>query len=385
MHSPAPEYWWAIGIGTVGLALLTVAFLVTLVLSQKRLRTQLEETRKSERKYRNLFENSLVGMFRCTVPDLRIIDCNRTLLTILGRSDTENASSVFEELPSDVKASLRAMLLRVGSIENAEIRLMKAQGDPLWISVTCRMHASEGYAEGVVLDVTERRLAEERVREFHTQLRTLSARLESVREEERVRLARQVHDELGQILTAAKIHLTVLMDDASKAAARAKAGLVRKFASLIGVIDQAIDLVKNISYDLRPLALDELGLKEAVEWEAEQFGRKTGIRCRVQSEGDVELEREQATAVFRILQEALTNVARHAEAKTVEIELRAVNGTFFLKVSDDGRGITEPKANDPRSLGILGMRERAMFLGGEVHVFRNNGRGTVVNLTVPLK
>lgn len=385
MHSPAPEYWWAIGIGTLGLALLTVAFLATLVLGQRRLRTQLDATRKSEQKYRNLFENSLVGMFRCTVPDFRIIDCNQTLLTLLGRSDPENASSLFEELPSDIKASLRDALLRAGSIENAEIRLIGKEGNPLWISITCRMHTSEGYAEGVVLDVTERRLAEERVREFHTQLRTLSARLESVREEERVRLARQVHDDLGQILTAAKTHLTVLMDDASRVAARSKAGLAKKFACLIGVIDQAIDLVKNISYDLRPLALDELGLKEAVEWEAEQFGRKTGIHCRVRSEGDLELGREQATAVFRILQEALTNVARHAEAKTVNIEMRAMNGLFSLMVADDGRGIPERKANDPRSLGILGMRERAMFLGGEVHVFRNNGRGTVVNLTVPLK
>lgn len=385
MHSPVPEYWWAIGIGTVGLVLLTAAFLATLVLGQKRLRAQLEATEKSEKKYRSLFENSLVGMFRCTVPDFRIIDCNRTFRTILGREAGENLSLFFEELPAEVRGALRETLLREGGIENAEIKLTGEDGHSLWISLTCRMHPAEGYAEGVVLDITERRLAEERVLEFHTQLRTLSARLESVREEERVRLARQVHDDLGQILTAAKIHLTVLMDDASKVAVRAKADLARKFEALIAVIDQAIDLVKNISYDLRPVALDELGLKEAVEWEAEQFGRKTGIRCRVRSEGEVELEREQATAVFRILQEALTNVARHAEARTVEIELRAVDGTFRLRVADDGKGIAERKANDPRSLGILGMRERATFLGGEVQVFRNNGSGTVVNLSVPLK
>jgi PAS domain S-box-containing protein len=385
MHSPAPEYWWAIGIGTIGLVLLTVAFLVTLVLSQKRLRKQLDVTLQSEEKYRNLFENSLVGMFRCSFPDFRILDCNRTLLAILDKDDPSEVGDLFAKLSADRKDALRDTLMRTGHVENEEFEVPKDDGTAFWISVTCRLHGSDGYAEGVVLDITERKQAEERIQHFHAQLRTLSARLESVREEERVRLARQVHDDLGQILTAVKIHLTILMESTAKRSVRQKSGLVKKFDDLIAVIDNAIELVKNISYELRPLTLDDLGLKEAVEWEARQFGRKTGILCRVRSQGDVALERDQATAVFRIFQEALTNVARHSAASTVEVDLAATESCFRLRVVDDGRGITEHQANDSRSLGILGMRERAILLGGEVKVFQNNGRGTVVDLTVPFR
>lgn len=384
MHSPAPEYWWAIGIGTVGLFLLTAAFLVTLVLSQKRLRAQLDATRRNEAKYRNLFDNSLVGMFRISLTDFAILDSNKTFLAILKKSSLEECVNVFRSIPHERREILKQTLQNEGILENEEVELSREDGSVFWVSVTCRQHQSDGYAEGVVVDITERKYADVRLRDSHQQLRKLSARLESVREEERVRLARQVHDDLGQILTAVKIHLTVLADVSSIREARSRS-VLKKLESLISVVDNAIDLVKNISYELRPLTLEELGLKEAIEWETAQFGRRTGIRCRVQTSGEIALESEQSTAVFRIFQEALTNVIRHASAKTLVVHLSGLGETVSLEVADDGRGITDQQLSDSKALGILGMTERAMFLGGSLRISRNNGKGTIVGLTVPMK
>lgn len=383
MHSPAPEYWWAIGIGTVGLLLFTVVFLLSLVMNQKRLRAQLEATRRNEAKYRNLFDNSLVGMFRLSLADLVVLDSNKTFLQIFQKNSPDEAREVFRSIPSETKELLQNILRRDGMIDNEEIEMNREDGTRFWISLTCRLHPSEGYAEGVALDVTERKHAEERLRDSHQQLRSLSSRMESVREEERVRIARQVHDELGQILTAVKIHLTVLATGAGSQ--RGRTSLMKKLESLTSVIDDAIDLVRNISYELRPLALEELGLKEAIEWEASQVEQRSGMKCRVETSGEVALGREQSTAVFRIFQEALTNVVRHASAGKVVIRLNAGDDRLVLEVADDGAGIQDAHLADPRALGILGMKERAMFLGGSLQVTRNNGKGTVVGLTVPLK
>jgi len=385
MRSLGPEYWWAIGIGTVGLLLLTAAFLTTLVLSQKRLRAQLDATRRNEAKYRNLFDNSLVGMFRLSLTDFTVLDSNKTFLAIFRKNSLEEVLDVFWSIPPATREILKETLRRDGILENQEFEMTRDDGTAFWISMTCRLHQSEGYAEGILLDVTEQRHAEERLKDSHQQLRSLSSRLESVREEERVRIARQVHDELGQILTAVKLHLTVLAASAPGRDQRGKSSLLKKLESLIKVIDHAIDLVKNISYELRPLALEELGLKEAIEWEASHVGKRSGIRCRMEATGEIALEREQSTAVFRIFQEALTNVIRHASAKSVVIKLNSTGETLSLEVADDGKGITNQQLADSRALGILGMKERAMFLGGSLQVSRNDGKGTIVGLTVPLR
>lgn len=385
MHSPPPEYWWAIGIGTVGLLLLTAAFLVTLVVSQTRLRSQLNETRRNESKYRNLFDNSLVGMFRFSLNDLSVVDANKTLLAIFGKHSVAEAAGVFKSIPSDRREAITSALTLYGSLENEEMELTGAAGRRFWISMTCRAHETEGYAEGIVVDITERKLAEDRLLDSHQQLRNLSSRLESVREEERLRIARQVHDDLGQVLTAVKMQLTVMADAAKGRALRSKPGLEKKLESLASVIDHAIDLVRNISSELRPLALEELGLKEAIEWETVQVEKRSGLRFKLETGGEFRLTNEQSTAVFRIFQEALTNIQRHASASLVTIRLFAEAGILILEVTDDGRGITEEQIRHARALGILGMKERAMFLGGQLHVARNNGSGTIVDLRVPLE
>jgi signal transduction histidine kinase len=216
-------------------------------------------------------------------------------------------------------------------------------------------------------------------RRLDDQLRALHARIESIREEERTGIAREIHDELGQALTALK------MDIAWVARRLGDEGEVRaKLSEMSGNADGIIQTVRRISAELRPGVLDDLGLEAAIEWQAEDFCRRTGVRCDVRSQlGELKLDRHLATAVFRIFQEALTNVTRHANATHVDVDLRVEGEKLELEVSDDGVGITEGARGV--SLGLLGMRERARLLGGDCVVKRRVPRGTTVALTVPVQ
>jgi signal transduction histidine kinase len=216
-------------------------------------------------------------------------------------------------------------------------------------------------------------------RALDDQLRALAARIEAIREDERTAIAREIHDELGQALTALKLDLGWLgrriQDEA----------LTRKLGEMSRMADEVIGTVRRISSDLRPSVLEHLGLHAAIEWQAGEFTRHTGIPCDVRSEiGDLDLERELATAVFRIFQEALTNVARHASAQRVDVVVQLEHGNVVLEVADDGTGIPEVGPRD-RTLGILGMGERARRLGGTCVVKRRAPRGTLVSVTIPLR
>jgi PAS domain S-box-containing protein len=238
---------------------------------------------------------------------------------------------------------------------------------------------------GVIMDVTEQRLAEERLRRSHEELRALSERLRGVREEESTRIAREVHDEVGQALTAVNLEIAWLEKRVASSGGLAKEKLSEKLKSMAGLIDGTLAAVQRIVTDLRPSVLDELGLLAAIEWYVKQFEERTGIAYRVRSElDDLRIVGEKATAVFRTLQEALTNVARHAGATRVEIGLSADAERFRMEIMDNGRGIQEDQAGDPRALGLLGMRERAHFLGGELAIRGVPGKGTAVELTMPL-
>jgi PAS domain S-box-containing protein len=210
------------------------------------------------------------------------------------------------------------------------------------------------------------------------QMRALHARIESIREEERTGIAREIHDELGQALTALKMDLAWVarrLGDSDEVRA--------KLTEMAGSADAIIQTVRRISAELRPGVLDDLGLEAAIEWQAEEFTRRTSVRCEVHSQlGNLRLERHLATAVFRIFQEALTNVARHAGATQVQVELRADGGRLELEISDDGVGM--PEGTRSASLGLLGMRERARLLGGDCVVRRRSPRGTVVALSLPI-
>jgi signal transduction histidine kinase len=208
----------------------------------------------------------------------------------------------------------------------------------------------------------------------------LTTRLQLAREEERTCIAREVHDELGQALTGLKIDLAWLK---SRMTDRA---LVDRVQSVIVRIDGAMDTVRRIATDLRPSVLDDLGLVAAVEWQAQEFERSTGITVQLEVQAEhVDLEDICATTAFRILQETLTNVVRHARATRVKIALRVSAEALTLEVRDNGRGISAAEMASPRALGLLGSRERAIACGGELAIGGVRGKGTTVSLSIPLR
>jgi two-component system, NarL family, sensor histidine kinase UhpB len=212
----------------------------------------------------------------------------------------------------------------------------------------------------------------------------LALRLEVAREEERARVARELHDELGQVLTSLKLEFMWLVDELRRTEPRPGIQVVNKLQSLIGLIELSIQSVRQISSELRPALLDHLGLKEAIQWEATKFEARTGIRCRISLELKHEpRDRTRQLALFRILQEALTNVARHAHAGAVRISLRERGRMLTLTVRDNGRGITKKELSSVESIGLLGMTERARLLGGRVTITGVAGRGTTVTVQVP--
>ncbi|MGH7517903.1 MAG: PAS domain-containing sensor histidine kinase [Gemmatimonadales bacterium] len=266
-------------------------------------------------------------------------------------------------------------------VETDERRL---DGEPVWVEgdYLC-LYAPDGRIMGhfgIQRDITARRRHDEEVRRSREELRALAARLQSVREDERTRISREVHDELGQALTGLRLDFSWL-----KGRLKDKPELAERVQSAVSRIDGTIDTVRRIATELRPSVLDHLGLVAAVEWQAQEFEKRTGITVRLElSSAHPAVDDARATTVFRILQESLTNVARHAGATRVEIALALGPDTVTLQVADDGRGISEAERTALRSLGLVGIRERAIACGGECTVEGRPGQGTRVIARIPL-
>lgn len=233
----------------------------------------------------------------------------------------------------------------------------------------------------MISDITGRKQAEEQLQASREQLRSLSAHLESIREEERKNMAREIHDELGQMLTALKIDLSLLTNRLPKE----QELLLEKTKSMYELVDTAIQTVKRISVELRPGVLDDLGIAAALEWQAAEFEKLTGIRCEFSSNRkDIILDPDRSTAIFRIFQETLTNVVRHANATKLKASLKKEAGRIVLRIRDNGIGIEKKQISDPGAFGLIGMRERAHFLGGEVRISGTPGKGTTVAVSIPV-
>jgi PAS domain S-box-containing protein len=235
--------------------------------------------------------------------------------------------------------------------------------------------------EGIGRDITEHVLTEQRLRESEDHLRRFAASLQSGREEERTHIARELHDELGQTLTAVKLELTRSIR--TLLAEPRDREMIDRFQSITGGIDLATETVRRIATSLRPPALDHLGLVAAIELEAAAFARRSGLRCRVVGADAVSrLTTEQATTVFRIIQEALTNVARHANASAATISIRETARAVTVRIRDNGRGISAEAIRDSRSIGLLGMRERAALVGATFAIETAPAGGTCVMVRI---
>ena len=231
-------------------------------------------------------------------------------------------------------------------------------------------------------DITDRKRAELELAASREQLRQLSAHLESVREKERTHIARELHDELGQLLTALNTDIVLL----SKQLPKDQKSWLEKTESMAKLVDMLLNAVKRIYMDLRPSMLDHLGVAAAIGWQADEFQKRTGIACKVEIQPeDMELNSEISTAIFRIFQETLTNVVRHADASEVAVSLKVAGSKLRLSVRDNGKGFTGEQMSKPNSFGLLGIQERTYHLGGKIDISGKVGKGTVVKVTIPLK
>jgi signal transduction histidine kinase len=270
--------------------------------------------------------------------------------------------------------------------EKAEEGLRRAH-DELEARVRERTADLEKANAALQIEIAERTQAEEQLRRSREQMRNLAARLQSAQEEERARIARDIHDEFGQVATGLKMDLSWLGSKLAQSDGSAPAGvLADKVKSMSLLLDTHIQWVRKMATELRPGVLDNLGLIAAIEWQAEEFQHRTGIQCLVSLPSDEpHVDRERSTALFRICQEILTNVARHAIATKINITMMDDGDDFVLEIADNGRGITEREMANPKSLGLLGMRERALLLGGEVSVQGIPGQGTTITVTIPIQ
>ena len=235
-------------------------------------------------------------------------------------------------------------------------------------------------------DVTAQKRAEIDLRSSREALRALAAHLQSVREEERKRIAREIHDELGQSLTGFKMDLAWIRNRLQvEDGPLERKPLIAKIAEMGQMLDGMAVLMRKLCTELRPGVLDDLGLMAAIEWQAREYRNRTGIQCDLKLEaGELPVDPDRSTALFRIFQEILTNVARHAQASRVEVHMRRVDSHLHLEVRDNGRGISEAEKAGAKSLGLLGLRERAVILGGAVEIEGVAGSGTTVRVRMPL-
>ncbi|OHE57289.1 MAG: hypothetical protein A2Z47_12845 [Thermodesulfovibrio sp. RBG_19FT_COMBO_42_12] len=222
---------------------------------------------------------------------------------------------------------------------------------------------------------------EEALRTSQEQLRELFAHLHSVREQERTQIAREIHDEFGAILTGLKVDLSFLEKKMPE-----KRELMKRLRADLDLIDSEIKIIQKISSELRPSALDHLGLTAAIEWQVKKFAKRTGISWDISIDiKDIDLDKDLATAVFRIFQESLVNIMRHAGATAITVNLQERDGILILEVFDNGKGIPEEKLSDHHSFGLMGIKERVQYLGGELEIKGIPNKGTAVTVKIPVK
>jgi PAS domain S-box-containing protein len=349
--------------------------------------SDITERRQAEEELRLMqfpLEHASDGVFWMN-PQARIVYVNEAACRSLGRSREELLSLSIPDIdplfPKEVWESFWAEVKVRGSM-TFETQYQTKQGRVFPVEITANYleFAGKEYSFAFARDITERKQAEEERQRSLEQLRALAGRLQIVREEERKRLAREIHDQLGQALTAIKIDLSSLLHDLPAGENQPS----KRAASILQLVDESIRTVRRIATELRPGMLDDLGLVATIEWAGEDFQARTGTTCRLDlPPDDIAIDPERATAIFRIFQETLTNVARHAEASEVSVRLAKEDSDVTLEVHDDGKGIPEDKLANGESLGILGMRERAMLLGGEITISGPPGNGTTVKVRIP--
>jgi signal transduction histidine kinase/ligand-binding sensor domain-containing protein len=346
--------------------------------------------RENEARFRAQYKGLPVPTFTFMKTDVDFVlnDYNDEAKTYMLGGGLDLLGKRFEEIfPDNLQG--RALLeecFRSRSTVRQELRYeYKSVRRSLDLAMTCAFVPPDlvmVHAE----DVSDRKRNEAHLQESREQLRALATRLESVREEERAMLSREIHDELGQLMTGLKMDLALIRRRVMELGQGIPDAVSQRIAQMNSVLEDAIQTVRKIAGQLRPAVLDDLGLVAAIEWQARDFGERTGIRCEIALGVDeLRMAPERATEFFRIFQELLTNVVRHAQASVVGVTLTCEAGALTLEVRDNGKGIQPEDIRRPASLGILGMEERARRINGTLSIMRGKENGTVARISVPLE
>ncbi|GGY22342.1 PAS domain-containing sensor histidine kinase [Paludibacterium paludis] len=354
-----------------------------------RARAELEE---SEARFKSIAANVPGMVFRLernheAQPRLAFVsDASQALLGVAPSAMIGAEDGIRRAVHPDDRASFDAAWRRAAD-EAADLdwqgRMDGADGT-VWADIKARArHLGNGHViwDGILWDMSASKRSEIELAESRGLLRRLSAHLESVREEEKARIAREVHDELGQILTVLRLEMSMC----ELSLKPGKHGLTERFAVMKKLIEQTFLIVRDVASALRPPVLDA-GIGSAIAWQARRFEGRSGIPCYVTvPETLASLPDAHAIGLFRILQEALTNVLRHAQASMVSIGLRSERGRLTLSIADDGKGF-DPEAHSPeRSFGLVGIRERVLLLGGSLSIESQPGQGTVLSVSIPVE
>jgi PAS domain S-box-containing protein len=343
-----------------------------------------EALKLSEEHYRSLIESSSDCIYQLTL-DGDYLSMNSKMSVFLGNAD----SSVFigREFVEQVAGNNEIVLMAINMASGGDITSVRYKSSLKpgrgiwWDAVLSPVRDSEGNIVsilGISRDITDRIEAEDELRSSHAELRSLSAHLQSITEEERTRIAREVHDELGQVLTALKIDIAWL----AKRLPPDHPELLDKSTVMMKLIDNVIQSVKRICTELRPTLLDHLGISAAIEWQAEEFRKRTGLKCELNLYS-TSANKQVSMVLFRVLQETFTNIVRHAEATKVRVMLKEEDGIIVFKITDNGKGISREQMRKPQSFGLLGMRERVHSIGGKFSIRGLRGSGTSIKVTVP--
>lgn len=299
------------------------------------------------------------------------------LIVILPDPDS---SSLCRSIRADAVLQHTPILLACRrSAQDSEVNAALQAGADDYLSLPCQPEQ----LRFKLAQLQERRWAQQGLERARQELRSLSARLESIREEERIRLAREIHDDLGQCLTGLKMDVAWLKKHLGRNPETPQ--ISQRLTMMQGLMDETVNWVRRIAGDLRPAMLDDIGLLAAIEWETSEFQNRSGIACHLTARPPaVHLTPEAATVVFRIFKEMLTNVARHAKARHIEIRLSQTATAFSLSVCDDGCGFARETLHAGRSLGVLGMSERAASMGGKFTLHSQPNQGTMAQVSLPL-
>ena len=347
-----------------------------------------EALRISESKYRLLFNKNPMPMWMISIPERNFLDVNPAAIEFYGYSKEEFLSmNIFDitvaELNDDLVHKNNSNANGYAS-QGGIWEQVKKDGNSAKINMISHDIVYEGKIAKLVLasDVTDKIAAEENLKKSHEDLRQLATHLEHIRESERTYMAREIHDELGQQLTGLKMDISWL----NRKIKSTDEDVLQKLKDTIQLIDKTVITVRRIATQLRPSILDDLGLVAAMEWQSEEFEKRSEIKTIFNTNaGNLEVSADIATGIFRIFQESLTNVLRHAEATAVYPSLNVSDNNLELVVEDNGKGFNTSDIQSKRTLGLLGMKERVLIMGGTYQISSNPGHGTLVRIIVPLE